>query len=291
MTRDNLLQLAFRRVFLRAAPCLLVCVCALALGVSRAAAVGVLPPSNPASDCDRSNAVSGNWTVASIDACRASEGVGPLELPTNWSTLSPTQQGFVLIDLERVNRGIAPVIGLSASLSALAVQGADSGNDPPFPSSGDGGGIWAGASSVFAADTMWMYDDGPGGFDANGDCAASGSYCWMHRQIMLGSDGGGTLVAGGGFNGGGGDGSYAYLVMSHYSTAGLTFTWAHELRYFEDAPAAEPAHGTLAAHIAALGPEPLSSHAKRKVTKHHLRRRPRHHGKHHPGDKLTISFS
>ncbi len=224
------------------------CICVLLGGAVVAApqamALGILPPSNPRSDCDQSITASGNWDLGSLDVCRSREGVGPFSLPTNWSSLSPTERGFVLINLERVNRGIAPIVGLSASLNALAARGAVAHDDPPFPSSGDGGGIWAGATSLLGADRMWMYDDGRGGFDANDDCT-SGNGCWGHRDIILGSDGGGTLVAGGGFHGGGGDGSYAYLIMSHYSTANLRFSWAHELRYFASEPGTEPVGGAV----------------------------------------------
>jgi pyruvate/2-oxoglutarate dehydrogenase complex dihydrolipoamide acyltransferase (E2) component len=233
-----------------------------AVAAPQAMALGVLPPANPATDCDQSSSVSGTWNLASVDACRSNEGVGPVALPTNWSSLSPTEQGFVLINLERVNRGIAPIIGLSASLNTFATRGAVAQDDPPFPSTGDGGGIWAGASSIFAADTMWMYDDGPGGFDANSDCT-SGSGCWGHRDIILGKDGGGTLVAGGGFYGGGGGGSYSYLIMSHYSTADLTFSWASELKYFTGKPGTEPVGSAAAARAEADAADAAQQEAKK----------------------------
>lgn len=207
---------------------------------SGARAAGILPPANPTADCDHSAATNSVWGVSSIDACRALEGIGPLELPSNWSALSPIEQGLVLIDLERVNRGIAPIAGLSGPLDGLAARGAAAQNDPPFPSSGEGGGIWAGGGSVFGADMMWLYDDGPNGFDANEDCISDRSYCWGHRDIILGGDGGGTLVAGGGFSGSDGFGSFAYLIMSHVASSDLTFRWSAELPYFSTPPQSEP---------------------------------------------------
>jgi len=248
---------------------------------SGALAAGILPPSNPAADCDHSADTNSVWDVNSIDACRAQEGIGPLVLPSNWSTLSPTQQEFVLIDLERVNRGLPPIVGLSASLNALAANGAQNQTDPPFPSTGEGGGIWAGGGSVFGADMMWLYDDGANGFDANEDCASDHSYCWAHRDIILGTDGGGTLVAGGGYSGSGGFGSFADLIMSHYATSDLTFTWAGELPYFAARPRAEvlgsaasAAQQTAAAKQVAL--------TQVKPQRHHRR---------HKGSGITISFS
>lgn len=207
---------------------------------SGALAAGIVPPANPAADCDHSADTNSVWDVSSIDACRAREGIGPVVLPSNWSSLTPTQQTFVLINLERVNRGLAPIAGLSASLDTLAANGAVNQTDPPFPSTGEGGGIWAGGGSAFGADMMWLYDDGANGFDANEDCATDPKYCWGHRDIILGSDGGGALVAGGGFSGSGGFGSFAYLIMSHYATSDLIFSWNRELRYFTATPQAEP---------------------------------------------------
>jgi hypothetical protein len=210
---------------------------------AQAATVGVLPPRNPASDCDRTDTNHAQWGIANINSCRALEGVGPLLLPSNWKALTTVQQGFVVMNLERINRGLPAIVGLSGSLSQLAAGGAVSGGDPAFPASGfaGGGGLWAGAASVFAADYMWMYDDGANGLDSNISCtSASAAGCWMHRDIILWKRGGGPLVAGGGYVGRPGGGSFAYLAMAGYSTAGLTFSWAHEVQYFAAKPAAEP---------------------------------------------------
>src|SRR5579859_838701 len=67
-----------------------------------AATAGVVPPRNPASDCS----AGAGMGLAGINACRAAEGIGPLVLPRNWGSLTPVQQGFVVINLERVNRGL-----------------------------------------------------------------------------------------------------------------------------------------------------------------------------------------
>ena len=100
----------------------------------------------------------------------------------------------------------------------------------------------AGAGSALAADYMWMYDDGPHGLDSNIGCpAAGGPGCWGHRDIILWNKLGGPLVAGGGYSQSGADGgSFAYVVLSGYSTANLTFTWSRELRYFAAQPRIEP---------------------------------------------------
>jgi hypothetical protein len=237
---------------LGASACLL-----LAAGTSaaQAATAGVVPPRNPASDC---NAGGGSSAVDAINSCRAAEGIGPLVLPGNWSSLTPVQQGFVLINLERVNRGLPAIVGLNASLNGLASSGASRGTDPSFPSGPvSGGGIWAGAYSVLQADYLWMYVDGPGG--DNLDCTSGNSSgCWGHRDIMLSDRSSATLVAGGGFATAGGTDSLAYLVLSGYSTSNLTFTWAGELKYFASKPAVEP-----------LGKVARARHHKKKHRRHH----------------------
>jgi hypothetical protein len=209
---------------------------------AQAATSGIVPPRNPASDC---NAGSGSG-IAAINACRAQEGVGPLKLPSNWNALTPVQQGFVLINLERVNRGLPAIVGLSAPLNGLASSGAAAGDDPSFPSGNiAGGGIWAGAPSVLGADFMWMYVNGPGG--------------WGHRDIILWDKTAGPLVSGGGSASAGGADSLAYLVLSGYSTARLTFTWAGEVKYFASKPGVEP-----------LG-KAASARRHKKKPKHHPR--------------------
>jgi hypothetical protein len=208
---------------------------AFATGTARA--TGILPPANPGSDCNAGQGMG----LAAIDACRAQEGIGPLRLPTNWASLGPVEQGFVLINLERVNRGLPPIVGLTSPLNGLASRGAQAGTDPNFPANGfvGGGGIWAGSPSVLAADYLWMYVDGPGG--DNLDCTTPGeSGCWGHRDIILWNRTSGSLVSGGGFASAGGTESLAYLVLDGYPAENLTFSWATELAYFPAKPGLEP---------------------------------------------------
>ena len=229
-------------------------------------ATGVNSLRNPSADCDRSSSDIGSLDLRSFNACRAKEGVGPLVLPRNWSTLTQSDQEFVLIDLERVNRGLAPIVGLSTALNVLAATGAATTDDPAFPSHGmsGGGGIWAEASSPIGATYEWMYDDGPNGYDTNSDCPpGGGSGCWLHRDIIL-WNGRGPLVAGAAGAGAGNHGSYAFEVVSGYSTAGLSFTWAHELASFATKP----------------GRETLGESAESRRTRHHPTRH--HPTRHHP---------
>lgn len=238
-----------------------------AASAARAATAGMLPPKNPAADCDRGGSV-GNAGLTGIDACRALENVGPVKLPSNWNALTTVERGFVLIDLERVNRGLAPIVGLSPALNGLASAGAANDVDPSFPAGGflGGGAIWAGVPSVLAADQLWMYADGVGG--DNADCAAAGEPgCWGHRDIILWNKTPGALVAGGGYSSTGGAGSFAYVVLSGYSTANLSFSWDSELKYFARRPAVEPLGKTARARKRHAKPGHRKAHRRKVVAR------------------------
>jgi hypothetical protein len=211
-----------------------------------AARIGVVPPSVPSSNCRPPASLLGAQNE--IDYCRALEGVGSLVLPKNWRSLSVPKQLLVLINLERVNRGLPPDVGLTPALDKLAQQGARDNMDPGFPSGylrrasatgrerhpalyDSGGSIWADNSSTLGADFFWMYEDGYGA--GNEACQSPGaSGCWGHRGIILSDVGHGPLVGGGGYA----PRSYTFEQLYNYSTAHLVFTWAAELRHFRAAP-------------------------------------------------------
>ncbi|MGA3217942.1 MAG: hypothetical protein ABSE77_02505 [Acidimicrobiales bacterium] len=123
--------------------------------------------------------------VHAIDVARAAEGVGPLELPSYYDTLSVAEQLLVLTDLERVDRGLAGFTGLSSKLDALSKVAASSNQDPAGPAGTTWGSNWAGGeASALLADYDWMYDDGPR--SPNMDCTnAVASGCWDHRRNIL----------------------------------------------------------------------------------------------------------
>jgi hypothetical protein len=159
-----------------------------------AGAAGILPPDNPPANI----APSSSDYLTSIDTARADEGVGPMDVSESVvSSLPVDEQAFIIINEERINRGLPPIAYVTAQLNADAQQGANAGDDPGFPSVLTGGGsltwggsVWAGGlSSVFGADYYWMYSDGFGGAQGqttNADCSASASSdCWGHRDILL----------------------------------------------------------------------------------------------------------
>ena len=161
-----------------------------------------LPPSNPAENlqpdpnvfdyCSGSVVdMSSGCELASLEAInhgRASEGLGAMVLPANWSSLSPAEQLFVATNMERTARGLRPFEGMSTALDAAAVGGANSDNDPTPPAgfpasywtSNWAGGIGSPLESIY----LWMYDDGPG--SPNVDCQGGNtSGCWGHRDDIL----------------------------------------------------------------------------------------------------------
>jgi hypothetical protein len=118
-------------------------------------------------------------------------------LPSNFSRLTTTEQLFVVLDLERVDRGLPPYLGLTANLDAVALRGAQANRDPVGTGSmaigPDGAGtIWAEDYSVLMADFGWMENDGWGGSRAtttNVACRGPNDVgCWGHRDVILAVD-------------------------------------------------------------------------------------------------------
>lgn len=125
--------------------------------------------------------------LADINAAHAAEGVQPMVLPSSFASMSVPEQLLNLADLERVDRGMAPILGLAAPLNQDAQTAAEQNNDP-MPSHFYGTvatGNWAaGYDSTLEADFAWMYDDGLG--SDNVDCTSSDqSGCWGHRHDIL----------------------------------------------------------------------------------------------------------
>lgn len=122
-----------------------------------------------------------------INAARASEGVGPMRLPRHFRSYSGPQQLLVLSNLERIGRGLPPVLGLSRPLDRDARAGALGFRDP-FPTHFYGT-AWSanfayGFASTLESDFEWMYNDGFGSF--NYDCQTPHAPgCWGHRHDIL----------------------------------------------------------------------------------------------------------
>ncbi len=174
-------------------------------------------------------------TLAAIDAARAREGVRPMRLPADFAQLTPTEQLFVAIDAERVDRGLAPFVGMTAALDRLAQAGANRASLPARPTTAGYRRVeleWIGdVSNGLDADYQWMYFDGPGsGVPDCGQVRHSG--CWIDRRILLDPLGPAPdLVMGVAVDASvrandGGSSVAAILTLAKHPSGPYVFTWA-----------------------------------------------------------------
>ena len=196
------------------------------------------------------------YVLAAINNARAIEGVKAMVLPSNWYQLTLVEQLFVVADLERVDRGLPPYLGINSTLSANAIHAAQTTSDPTTAAGfavatdaqGDPamGGAWSGGYSVLAADYFWMYADGwAGSAAATANVACTSAHapgCWAHRLELLGSDPGfnpgvgldaTNAQMGVGFAMVQGAASYVDLIEVPEGPApAMSFTWAADVRPF-----------------------------------------------------------
>jgi IPT/TIG domain len=167
-----------------------------------ASAAGIVPPENPTANIPKAlyqgacykapSTISGkqeciNQDLYAINYGRASEGLDPMILPKNYGTMPLREQQWVVTNLERNDRGIAPFAGLYSVADADANRGAKIDTDPTSTvvDTRQTGAIWSGSANALGSDVLWMYYDGPGG--ANGDCTTTNtSGCWGRRDNILG---------------------------------------------------------------------------------------------------------
>jgi len=217
-------------------------IAATTLSVAPAGAAGILPPGNPPANIAPS---SSDW-LTSIDAASATEGVGAMPLNESAVAALPApEQLFIVINQERIDRGLAPMEYMTAQLNSYALEGANGDTDPSFPTSltggsplTGGGAIWAGdITSAFEADYYWMYSDGWGGSaesTSNAPCtSATSSGCWGHRDVLLhafSSCAGGaapTLSMGAASTTTGAGGSMAAIMVSSCGApSDVTLSWS-----------------------------------------------------------------
>jgi hypothetical protein len=147
-----------------------------------------------ASNLDLSGACLGAVISATTNV-REREGVRALSFDAaSFRKLTVGEQLFVLVDLERTARGIAPFVVLSSQLDQGALKAARSQVDPRMGANpvltGSGpivawGSNWAGGTpSAAATNYYWMYEDGRG--SSNVDCTPTTlKQCWGHRDNIL----------------------------------------------------------------------------------------------------------
>jgi hypothetical protein len=177
-------------------------------------------------------------TLAAIDAARAGEGLGPMALPAGFAQLPVPEQLFVVLNRERVDRGLAPFAGLSAVLDTNAQKGAATSGLPPRPGRAFSAvsAEWIGAvDNGLDADYQWLYDDGPNSGVPNcSDAQSSG--CWADRQIVLRRFGSRPLVMGAAYDANGdvsrgdrGGSSLAATLAATERPGALVYTWSDAL--------------------------------------------------------------
>lgn len=176
--------------------------------------------------------------LAAIDRARAMEHVRPMILPDNFTALSTAEQTFVITNLERVDRGLAPFRGLTRRLNATAKQAAAAKVDPAPVYSVIGAFIlldvqsnWTSNYGPLAGDYGWMYDDGYGSY--NVDCQTrSAPGCWGHRDIILTAYDKPGLISGVGSVEQGGLVSIAQLFVAGKGRhPHFTYRWRQALRH------------------------------------------------------------
>ncbi len=178
--------------------------------------------------------------LAAVNRAHALEGIRPMVLPADYGHLSVPEQLFVAVNLERVDRGLAPFVGLTTALDQNAQRGADNADDPPEPRGAYAldDAEWAGGSSNgLDAVYGWMYDDG---FDSgNLDCLRRDDPgCWGHRKGILDDFGSGTnLVMGAALDttsdthsgDNGGTSMAVTLAVAVAPVSALTYRWSQVL--------------------------------------------------------------
>jgi hypothetical protein len=206
----------------------------LAATITSAAALGpIVPPKNPASNGQQSYCNGRTECLTIINNVRADqEGLDPITLPSNWNTLTRPERLFTFMNLERVSRGLNPLLNLVNTYTSEVETAITNDADPEPPASINSSwqSIWAGGDDMIALSAMylWMYYDGPGG--SNLDCTSSSdSGCWGHRDAILDADVN-AIDAGAGTDSRGSAGFAAILFVANEapSAAEVVLTWASE---------------------------------------------------------------
>lgn len=203
----------------------------LALSCLGAPAEGSTPPPNSQPRhlfaCDPYSSVSNvsnacmAGALADFNAARAREGLGPMRLPTNFRRLNIPQQMFVLTNIDRVDRGLWPIRGLSSRLNAVGVRSANVGGDVLPCRNCWASSNWSQSVNAFWTEFLWMYDDGPGGVNVGAD--------WGHRRNILETNFPGPVYMGVGI---GSNGTGEVFQGADTQDTADALSWAYESAYF-----------------------------------------------------------
>jgi hypothetical protein len=130
-----------------------------------------------------------NAAVYYLDKARARSGLPAYALPANFVSLTPRQQMFVLVNLDRVTYKLRPITGMTAALSRDAlVSGVRVADDPHLSHTSGINTWWPGWAGAFYNAPMayeaWVWNDGLGA--QNPRCTPTDhSRCWGHRHSIL----------------------------------------------------------------------------------------------------------
>ncbi|MHB8681600.1 MAG: hypothetical protein ACYDA2_05850 [Acidimicrobiales bacterium] len=184
-------------------------------------------------------------TVQAIDNARNQEGIGAMTLPSNWYSLTPPEQLYVVTNLERTARGMPALSAMATELDQASAQAAANGQDPYPPSDFNSprwGGNWAGGAGNALEDIyFWMYYDGPN--SNNVDCQNSGDQgCWIHRRNILIPLACQPCVMGTGFSPTGWQGgpSWDELLADTSGSPSTDYSWSQVTPYLADPSEAGP---------------------------------------------------
>jgi hypothetical protein len=198
----------------------------------------IVPPQDPPANGTGGNCATDTDCLTEANTVRAAqEGLAPLALPSNWTSLTPAEQMFVDTNLERASRGLTTIPNLVNTYDSEVQQGMQTDNDPDLSEPVGWDSIWAGGNAtVLGAMYGWLYDDGVG--SGNLDCNNPGdSGCWGHRNGLLDNAGGNIVPnemdAAVGTDNSGGSSYAAALVQNPNPTpdANVVFTWAQEQQF------------------------------------------------------------
>lgn len=185
----------------------LACGVALILAASAAADWGGTDPAHNTplgpipSSCKTSptGATCINAGVYYLDLARKRAGLGPYALPANFVSMTPQQQEFILVNLDRTAYDLPPITGMTSALNRDAFSTGVRVDDDPHPTNASGLNTWwpgwAGAFyNVPMAYEAWVWNDGLGA--QNPRCTRTDhSRCWGHRHSVLWKFPAGSVLA------------------------------------------------------------------------------------------------
>ncbi len=184
-----------------------------------------------------------NLAIEAINNAHSVEGVPPISLPNNFSSLPDYIKQFIIVNLERISRGEPPIVGVMASLDAAAQTAASQYHSDPvlsgsvsFAYASNWSGAYGGAAGALVSDYGYMYEDGWGGSvsnTSNYDCTSpSASGCWGHRDNILWNPG--VPLSMGAAEASWGNGYYnstqIFAEASPSSATGYLYTWSQYLQ-------------------------------------------------------------